>query len=745
MFGQQLRHDREAQGWSLKELAGRIHYSMSHLSNVENGTKTASPDFATACDLALGTGTKYTDLITPGKRGAGNRPLPPAELPPAPELVGQVGALAELDRLLQWARAQPGPGVFAVDGPAGVGKTSLVLAWAHRVKAGFPDGVFFVDLQGYTGNAHPLEPDAVLEDFLWTLGVRAEEVPTSLSGRVGLWRSSLAGSRTLLVLDNARSPEQVRPLIPGARECLVLVTSRRRLSGLAIQDDARCLTLDVLDQREGVELLERVVGTGRVAAEPEAAEAIVRRCGGLPLAVRVAAERVAAHPRLRLTDLAEGLSDVDGRLDLLSLRGGEDAVRAVLSWSYRSLTEPQARAFRLLALHPGPGFDVNTAAALCGLEARETRRILDALVTVHLVSTPQPGRFTQHDLLRSFGAELVREVPAAESSAAVRRVLDWYLHATYHHSRALAPTRQDPELAPPLPGVPPLGAEVDYGRALAWFGTELPALAACVQLAAERGFGEVAWKLPVGLWNYLLLTKRWDTWIATHTTGLAAARALGDRLGTAWVLHNLANAHRELGKSELALAEFTEALELRRRIGDATGQAWTLLGLGWTNLDLGHTRRALELFSEAGTLFARLGYTAGEAVALALRGQVRHLHGEVDPALEDLGRALGLMRESGDRHAEGFALLHLGTVLQGQGRHAQALEHFAAALALQREIGDRAGQAETLQAAARSHQALGGRELAEQARQEAVAITEALGIPDQRSGASSVQVQSGGR
>ncbi|WP_433270743.1 ATP-binding protein [Actinosynnema sp. CS-041913] len=650
--------------------------------------------------------------------------------PSSPRLIGRDETLRALDRLLAEVRQHQFAGVIVVDGQAGVGKTTVAVTWAHRVKDRFPDGVFFIDLHGHAADVTPLDPNEVLEDFLRVLGIQPADIPSGVERRAAQLRTLLDGTRTLIVLDNTAEEGQVRPLIPAARECLVLVTSRKRLSGLAIHHDARCVTVAALDPGDGLVLLREVVGADRVDAEAEAAETIVRFCGGLPLAVRVAAERVAAHPHLTLDALATELSSMDRRLDALSPHHGDDTVRAVFSWTYRALPHDEARLFRLIGLHPGTAFSREAAAALSGLPPTTAERLLERLVAVHLVDEIGPRRYRQHDLLKAYSAERAHVEDSEKSrSAANLRLLDWYLHTAYLAAYALSSHRSNPDLDPPTEGVPSGPEAFTYDEALAWYDSELSNLVAAGQRAADVGLHTHAWKLPVGMWDYLYLRKHWTAWITGHTAGLAAAQAGGDRFGTAWVLNNLANAHRERRHVDLAREQLRLALSLRREIGDRTGQAWTLTATGFLELEFGLADRAARLFTEAVELFGQVSDLHGEATALASLGEAHRVLGDADIALRYLGRALELKRAAGDRYGEGFCLVKLGATYQVMGQHAEALHHFDLALTARARIGDRWGQAEALLGMGHSHLATGDTDHADAAWHEALTIFDELGDP----------------
>ncbi|MFE7593774.1 BTAD domain-containing putative transcriptional regulator [Kitasatospora sp. NPDC057512] len=404
---------------------------------------------------------------------------PPAQLPPAlATFVGRDTELRALDALLtdpadqQAGPAAAGCAVCAVSGPAGVGKTTLAVDWAHRVRDRFPDGQLYADLHGYSVDA-PLAPRTVLARFLRALGVPGDRIPAAADEAAALYRSRLADRRLLVVLDNARDAEQVRPLLPGAPGCRTVVTSRTRLDGLTVRNGARPLVLDVLPAHQALELLARTVGEHRTRAEPRAAAELADACGRLPLALAVTASRLAASPDRSLTDHAAELLDAEHRLSALQIEGDDtSAVRAAFDLSYRSLPGEARDLLRLLALVPAVGIGADAAAALAGAPPAAVRPVLDRLAAAHLLSAEDRDHYRLNDLLRLYAAERCSvETSAAERRAALVRLGSWYLHRG--HSPAFLPTHP----AADHPGGP-------HGRHLdEW--VEVDRLAAAAAAAAE--------------------------------------------------------------------------------------------------------------------------------------------------------------------------------------------------------------------------------------------------------------------
>jgi DNA-binding SARP family transcriptional activator len=447
----------------------------------------------------------------------------PATVPGFTGRARELRALSGLLRRPDWPVL-----ITAIGGPAGVGKTALAVHWARRAAADFPDGQLYVNLRGF-GPADPLPPAEALRAFLDALGVPAARIPATLDGRQALYRSLLDGRRMLIVLDNARDPAQVRPLLPATPTAMVLITSRSELAGLVASDGARTLTLDVLSGTEAYQLIAARLGEPRVAAEPEAADELIGLCARLPLALAITAARAVTHPGFTLAALTAELRDAKGRLDALST--GEDAtdVRAVLSWSYQSLQPPAARMFRLLGLHPGPEITAAAAASLAGTGLAEARRLLRELTRCHLLAEPGAGRYAFHDLLRAYAAEQASALDSDDDHrAATGRMLDHYLHTARSADLQLNPLREPITRLPPPPrcGVTPetIGSRQ---RALAWFEAELQVLQAIVNLAAETGFDVHAWQIPWAMVDFLDTRGYWREWAATQRPAVAAAKRYG--------------------------------------------------------------------------------------------------------------------------------------------------------------------------------------------------------------------------
>ncbi|MFS8102653.1 tetratricopeptide repeat protein [Lentzea alba] len=642
----------------------------------------------------------------------------PCQLPaPPPAFVGRAGVLAELDGAAS--------GVVVVGGPGGVGKTALVLRWAHDHASRFPDGQLHVNLRGFDPSTPPARAAVVLRGFLGALGVLPERTPDDLDARSALFRERVAGRRMLVVLDNALDEDQVRPLLPGGSTCLVVVTSRNRLTGLVASEQARPVTVPMLTDDEAIALLTHRLGSARLT-DSDALHDLIRLTAGLPLALAVVAARALTHPAFPLDALVKELRDERSRLDALDAGEPASNVRAVTSWSYHRLSPAAARLFRLLGVHPGPDIDLVASAALAGAEPAQVRRLLAELTRAHVLDEPAPGRFASHDLLRAFARD---EATPGEAREALGRVLDHYLHTGFAAERQLSPHWPPIDLAPPRPGAFPLQAGT-YDEAVEWFTAERAALLACADLAIRDGWDVHAWQLPWVLSTYLTRSGHWDDRAASQRAALTAARRLGDHAALAEVLLLLGRGHSVLGDQPRAVDELTEALMSYRAIENRTGE-----GIAHFSLSVAHARRsdpttALEHAQQALALFRRAGDRAWEAFSLAAAGWYHAQLGEADLAIDTSTAALRLLRDVGDRDCEAHTQRTLGVVQQQRGDHAAAVGHHRRASRLFRDLGDSYSEAATADQLGDSLHALGESSAAHEAWKRAEALFDALGLPE---------------
>jgi len=654
----------------------------------------------------------------------------PRQLPAGvAHFAGRSAQLAELHAWMRDAAASRAVKILVIGGTAGAGKTALAVHWAHQCTAEFPDGQLYVNLRGFGPSGAPVTPADALRWFLGAFGVTEEQIPDSLDAQAALYRSVLADKRMLVILDNARDAAQVRPLLPGSPTCLVLVTSRARLPGLAATEGARLVPLDVLTAAEAHELLAGRLGE-RAGAEAEAADQLIESCSRLPLALSIVAARAAARPFLPLTGLARELADAQGRLDALDAGDPVASVRAVFSWSCEQLSETAGRLFRLLGLHPGPDVSIAAAASLAALEPSRAAAAVAELADAHLIAEHAPGRYAFHDLLRAYAADLARTTDdEAERRQAVHRVLDHYLHSAYSGSLALNPTRAHVRLAPPQPGVTPETLS-SGNQARDWFAAERQVLLAAIALADQAGFGSYAWQLPWAVWLLFDRAGYWHDQVAIQRTAAAAAQRLGDLTGQAHACRDLGAAYGRLGQLTEARDYCRQSLDLHRQAGDRLGEARAhneimLLAERQGRLAeaLGHARLSLDMYREEGD-------EPGQARMLNGVGWIHAKLGDYEQALEYCEQALGMYQGHGDPLNQAATWDSVGYVLFHLGRLDEAIGSLRTAL---RTIeGFRPGYYQTtmLVHLGDAYHAIGEPGLADQAWQDALTILEDLNHSD---------------
>ncbi|MFL6073643.1 MAG: AfsR/SARP family transcriptional regulator [Mycobacteriales bacterium] len=633
----------------------------------------------------------------------------PHQLPAAiADFVSREAEVTTLRGLLADTAAGGARPVALVVGQGGVGKTALAVHVAHQVQDAFPDGQLYVNLRG--AEARPADPRHVLAQLLRALGVTAGAMPGSLDERAALYRSRLADRKVLVLLDDAAGEAQVRPLLPG-RTCAVVVTSRAMLPGL---EGVRRIHLDVLGVRDATGLLARTVGDGRAAAEPAAAEELVRLCGGLPLAVRIAGARLASRPHWTLGHLVARLSDERGRLD--ELRVGDLEVRASAGLSYQGLDEPERRAFRLLGLLDAPTFGAWLAAAMLQLTIPAAEEVLDRLVERQVMDAVRDGRggvrYRFHDLLRVYARERAEAAePAAGRQAALSRALGAVLTvvraANQRLSLSYPPLAGSAALAAPLPA-----ADVErlVDDPLAWFVAERPALVAGVEQAAAAGLNELCWELACALADPLSACGYMDDWRSGHETAIVAARASGDQRGVGAVLLGLAECHSDLGEFLSALDCAQQAAAAFAAAGDRSGEArargvaammYRITGeldvalrrcreaeavcdgdedvlaylrccAGSVRLEQGHLDEAVTACADALRVYLARGNHYGEMTCLRWLAAAYRLRGELAVATSYISRFRERGAARGDHRTEATGLLEMGEIRTAQGRFREA-------------------------------------------------------------------------
>ncbi|MGH3401685.1 MAG: AfsR/SARP family transcriptional regulator [Streptosporangiaceae bacterium] len=641
---------------------------------------------------------------------------------------GRAVALGELAALAD--EASRATVIAVIAGTAGVGKTSLALHFAHRVAARFPDGQLYVNLRGFDPAGAPMAPAEAVRLFLDALAVPAARIPVGLDAQSGLYRSLLAGRRVLVLLDNARDVDQVRPLLPAGSGSLVIVTSRKQLTSLVAGEGALPLTLDVLGDTEAQELLTRRLGPLRVADDPGAADDLIKLCAQLPLALSIAAARTASQPGLSLAALTADLRDARGRLDALDAGHSAANVRAVMSWSYQQLDAEAARLFRLLGLHAGLDISAAAAASLAGLPPDQARRSLGELTRAHLLAEPTPGRFTCHDLLRAYAAELTQSADSeAERHAATSRVLDHYLYTANSAALALHPTRRPVTLPPLRPGAEPEHID-DAGEALAWLEAEYWVLVAAAGQALEEGFDTHVWQIAWALSRFLDMRSRWHDWVIIEQLALDATQRLGDQAAQASVHERYGFASARLGGFEDAYAHLERALSIHTERGDHAGQGYARNAMANMLNWQGRYAEALDQAEQALTSYTAIGDRSGRALALNSVGWFHAVLGDHQEALSYCSQALDLYQDLGNQEATASTLDSLGYAHQQADHHADAMACYQQAIEIHREIGSRLGLAETLGHLGDNGLAAGNPAQARAAWEEALAILDDVGHPD---------------
>lgn len=649
-----------------------------------------------------------------------------------------------------------------------MGKTALALHWSHRIRDRFPGGEIYANLRGYDEGA-PADAATVLDRILRDLEVPAARIPQDLDSRAALFRSLVAGRDVLILLDNVADVSQVRPLIPGGRGPLLVITSRSHLPGLAVRDGAQRVQLDLLHEPDAVALLREVTRAGsRKDAAGDLTE-LARLCARLPLALRIAAERAATRPTMELAELIGDLRDDSLLWDTLSLGTGPEAdgVRTVFAWSYRDLTDDAARMFRALGLHPGPDISLQAAAAAAGVPARTARRSLDVLLGAFLVESPRPGRYQLHDLLRAYALDQARTAdPGPDRAAALDRILRWYITAASAASAELSPGDQFP-----VDAVPPEGPEpprfAGAAAAFDWFDAERPNLVAAARAAAEEGLGQRAWELAMALSPIHMQHFTFDDWSALSDLAVSAANETGNRRALAAALDNRGKFLFRRRSLADARAAHEQALEIRRETGDQHGVTESLNALGliglWSRnladasgyfeetaasarrdgdaqweglgrmnqaealLEAGHAEEALEIITPLPALFSRLQAPAYEGNAHWLLSWAYRLAGDIPAADAAIDAALRIADAASNRMWEGFWLIEAARVRLADGDPAEALKLCQTAASMQRQIGDPSREAIALDCAGEAMTAAGNAREAAAFHAEAARVHRRLG------------------
>ncbi|WP_157436712.1 ATP-binding protein [Actinospica robiniae] len=764
VFAAELRRLRAAAGSpTYRALAERTHYAASVLSAATRGAQLPTWPVVRAFVLACG----GSEPEWRERWDAADRLLRPAmvpapgdgralrTLPAAPGLFS--GRAAELDQLEAFALDSDGElSLVAISGMAGVGKTALALRTAHRLAGHFPDGQYWLDLQGYTEGMAPRNPADALAVMLSILGLLPAQIPADLEARAALYRDRLFGSKTLIVLDNAVDENQIRPLLPGAQGCFVLVTSRRRLKSV----DAYPVALDVLAEPDAVTLLRRASGLKASAADDAALQTIARLCGHLPLALRVSGALLRHRPKWTAQLLADKM--LEGSADLLGSREDGD-LATLFALSYNRLPERHQHLFRLLGRVPGPDIDLPAAAALLDAPVAETERIAQSLLDLSLVEEHEADRYRMHDLVRLYARSLSEHgEPGREACAALGRLCRFYSdNGARADARIARFTR--PGAAAPAEGLD----FTDQSSALRWLRREYPNVRACIGFAAAHGEDESVISLTAVLAAISSAHGPWTEAIALHEAAAVAAERAGDPVGQANALVDAGAIHLHsgafaTGRAQIAaaaehyhaageqtgiantltwqgvtrrvtgdlvgaLADFESALARYDELGDRRGRAIVLTDMGMAHYLAGDATTAIHEVEESRALHTELGNPTASAQAASLLGGLRSSVGDVHGALEILDEALDLLSRLGNHSAQANALVEKGVILGGLGQTEQALAAVEESLELHRRLGNRLGRVVGLQARARVLRASGDTSAALRDFEESLASCRALG------------------
>ncbi|MBP0456602.1 AfsR/SARP family transcriptional regulator [Streptomyces montanisoli] len=672
-----------------------------------------------------------------GRRAIGRAagPAAPAVQPrryPPPRPGRFVGRQRALDELASALGPGDRPRVCVVTGGAGTGKTTLALEWAHRVADTFPDGCLYAELRGFSFSDPPPTAAETLYDFLVALGVTFDQIPRTVSARAALFRSLTEQRRLLVLLDDARTGDDVLPMLPAGRGCATLVTSRRRLDTLVVRHAAQPLLLGPMDHRDARALLDMCAGPERTEAEPEEADALVEYCVRLPLAISMVGNRALSSPQLPLQELLTRIRRYGSRLDALSSAQPETGadLRTVFRASAAELSAPARRAFCLLSLFPGTHVDPAAAGALLDRTPREAAALLSELVSDNLLATAGPERYRFHDLLREFAGELAEELlDARESAAARERLLRWTLHAAREASRLIEP-RALHDRFPVRPTPWSVGGPTDRSGAVRWLAVHQHDLVATAELAYRLGRYDVAWRLPAILTAWFYLRKNWALWLRLLRTGARAARRAGATAGLAQIRAGAGLAHLDLGHYRQARRQLTRAAAEFQRLDDQWQLGTVLVPLGDLYLRTHRFDQALHTFESARRCYQRAGDEWGAAWALSALGRALLATGHPGRAVAALERALRVWRTAGYTRGEADSMMQLGQAHLAADRPREARRFLSRADRMYESLGDTYRHAQALVWLGRLYRQYGDLSSAREAWRTALSVFEALGAPD---------------
>ncbi|HVB45890.1 MAG TPA: tetratricopeptide repeat protein [Streptosporangiaceae bacterium] len=750
-FSTLLRRYRLAVGLTQEELSASAGLSARTISNLESGHTTrpyqrsvhlladalqlAGSDRAYFLRAARGVAREAGERQPPEQRGDPRGQLPgpevlaPAQLPPdIIEFTGRTRQVEWLVACLADGKQSRAVRVATITGVGGMGKSTLAIHVAHLLRTEFPDGQLFVELHG--SREQPVSKADALTRLLRHLGVPEAAMPKDEADRIAAYRTKIADRRMLIVLDDARDAVQVRPLLPGTGSSAVLISSR---SWLAELEGGRTLALTALDDADALALLSTICEPERVAAEPEAARELLARCGGLPLAVRIAAARLASRPRWSIGALADRLAGEGQRLE--ELQHGDLAVRASFQVSYAALTgsaaqggDDYARAFRLLGLWPGSDISLPAAAALLGVDVRSAARRLERLVDMHMLEATSEHSYRFHDLIRAFSVECAQQgEPADSCESAVRRVLSWYMHTADRALTSLELSRRhDFALAPVEPGALPLEFS-NYDAAADWSDAERDNVVAAVMLAFRWGLQQICAQLADVVWR-AYLRNPWDGWVQVLEVGIASAAAIADSATHAWLLTFLGIALMYRGKHSEALARLEQALPLSRLAGDLRCEA-TVTG------NIAIAFKELKRYDEAIGHLERCGSIDPDPDPLVQGRTMMNLGmlyvevGRVAEGARQMERALEMVNRSGDHSGDSLARSLLSDAYRQLGRSEDAIRFARSALDISRRVRDQYQEAAAWNALGQALTEVGDTRQAHSCLTRALALTRDLGIP----------------
>ncbi|MGW0806628.1 tetratricopeptide repeat protein [Nonomuraea sp. NPDC002799] len=617
----------------------------------------------------------------------------PSQLPPRPRLVDREAAIAQLNALRE--ETADVPLTVLITGPVGVGKSALSLAWAYMIRSHFPDGQLYADLRGHSGSG-PASPQEVLGDFLSSLGVPTDLIPGELAQRAALYRTVTRDQHILVLLDDAMTAAQVRPLLPASSASITVVTSRYRLAGLLMQG-MRGVYVDRFDAEASLALLRDALGSDRLEHQHKEAAELVELCMRLPLALSVAAARLAARPSWPLREMVATLAEEQRTLAALTI-GGDVALRSALDLSYRALSLDAARLYRLLSLVPGDRIGGDAAAALAGISRMESRRLLGELTDANLLTDIADGRYRfHHALVRLHACQLVEAEDQREArDLAVGRLLAWYLATAACAERRLRPhrTRLPRDAEPPPAEVTDFGGPDD---ALEWLESERTNLSAAVALAHRSGREVTAWQLADSMWALFLFMGHHVERLEVEETGLAAARSCGDLYAEGKMLNRLGLSLNALGRHDEAVARFEDALGIWQRLGEREREIGSLRRLGLAAAGRGDLDAGIARLTDASAAYHELGADRKTALALIdLAGLLLAQDRGLDAAVH-LERARHLLDGVDDSYNRARVGIFLGHVHAGAGAHDKADRELRAALEAMAELGSSVGRAAALE------------------------------------------------